>query len=67
MTIPTWSIPLLLTIGIWCWGLFMPPTDHQPTASFDLSGYFSALFRIAVCVVGTLTFWLAFFVIRSVS
>ena len=67
MTIPMWSIPIALTVTLWAWGLFMPLPRHQPTASFDLTGVFSSMFRLAVCIIGALVFWLVYFIARSMS
>lgn len=62
-----WMIPTIFTIAIWCWAFFMPLPKHLPTASFDLSGFFSAMFRLAVAVVGTLIFWLIYFIGRAAA
>lgn len=63
MTIPAWSIPLALTAVVWAWGILMPYPPSR--GDYDFSGPISALFRLAVCIIGTLMFWLVYFAAKS--
>jgi hypothetical protein len=59
MTIPLWLIPLGVTACFWGWGIFAPWPPSR--GDYDFSGMFTGMFRLAVCVTGTLLAWLVFF------
>ena len=65
MTIPAWAIPTVLTAAIWAWGILMPYPPSR--GDYDFSGAFSAMFRLAVCIIGTLAFWLLFFMGKAAA
>jgi hypothetical protein len=63
MTLPIWSIPLALTIAIWTWALLAPEPPSR--GDYDFSGAFRGLARLAGCIIGTLLFWLVYFMVKS--
>ena len=64
MTIAAWTIPTGLTAIVFAWAIMMP----MPASSdYGLEGTFSALFRLAVCIIFPLIFWLVYFMAKSAS
>jgi hypothetical protein len=63
MTIPAWAVPLGLTIMIWSWGILMPLPDAR--GDYDFGPMFSGIFRGVVCIIGTLLFWLLYFMAKA--
>lgn len=63
MTIPAWSIPLALTLAIWAWPLLKAP--YVPRGDYDFGGAIRGLAELAVCIIGTLVFWLVYFMWRA--
>lgn len=59
ITIPLWYGPLVVTACFWIWGIFAPWPPSQ--GHYDFSGFFTGIFRLATCMIGTLLAWLVFF------
>lgn len=63
LTLPVWSIPLALTIAVWAWALLTP--DYVPRGDYDFGGAIRGLAQLAACIIGTLLFWLVYFMWRA--
>lgn len=63
IAIPLWSLPLLLTIGLWAWGILAPIAPAR--GDYDFGPAFTGMARLVTCVVGTLVFWLVYFMAKA--
>jgi hypothetical protein len=62
MTASGWVVPAAMTAAIWAWGLKPMP---RPNSGMDLTDIFSAIFKMIICIIATLLFWLIFVAVKS--
>lgn len=62
VTVGAWVIPLAATIAVWSWEILKPRPPRS--GDYDFSGALSEAFRLAVCVIVTLSVWLIYFSAR---
>jgi hypothetical protein len=63
LSVPTWALSLLLTVAVWALGFLLPVAPSR--GDYDFGPAFTGLFRLVICVIGTLVFWLVFFVAKA--
>lgn len=63
LTIPAWSLPLALTLGLWAWMIFWPEPGSR--GDYDFGPALRGLARLAGSVIGTLFFWLVYFMAKA--